>query len=344
MEAEKLSDIWAVVYLYRKTVVFYKCKKEVNKVRFIHNWGLALLFVSSGWFVSCDHDEVELVDVNYKALEVSCGSDFTIPVLSDNWGIEYVKDVVSGQEISDKNGNSLALDGNGKVEASNGWLELSRNSNEAFVISLRENFDQSHERKLLICIIDKAGKRDYMSVVQHAGTEYQLVKSTYEEIEDLRTIYVSDKGCTSIVLNNPLSTEVWEPTGGIYKEVVETSMFESDDYGAFAWIPNEGLGVTVPDLIINDTIRGGVYRCLYKEGLTSVPYIKDLSNGNKILMHPYSTLYLSGEITYCKRVCNYTFTIQNVGTGTQFDVSGVWTQIVPLSSHTISSDKRVEGY
>lgn len=290
--------------------------------------------------VSCsDNDEVELVDTSYKTLEISCGSDFEIPVLVNDWFIEYVKDATSGQDISDKDGNPLALDGNGKVEASNGWLILSRENEGNFVISLKENFDKSHERKILICI-NSAGERDYVTITQRAGRELQIVKATFEEIENQRSIYVSDKGCTSIVLNNPSSTEIWEPTGEVYKDVVESSNFESDDYGAFAWIPQEGFEISVPDLIINDTIRGGG-SLMYKEGITTIPYIKDIPNGNKILMKPYSTLYLSGEITYCKRVCNYTFTIQNMGTGTQFEVRGIWTQIIPISSHTTSSDKRL---
>ncbi len=257
--------------------------------------------------ISCDSDDVELVDTSHSSLEVSCGSDSEIPVMVDNWSIEYVKDAVSGQNMSDKDGNPLMLDGNGTVEASGGWLKLSRDGNEAFVISLKENFDRSRERKILLCI-NSEGQRDYVNVTQRAGTEYSLVKSEYEEMEDLRAIYTSDEDCTDIVLSNPSYEEVWMPTGGIFKDVVSTSIFESDDYGAFAWMPQEGVEVSIPDLIIDGAIWGAAgYHCTYKDGVAIVPYIEDIANGSKILMRPYSTLRLSGEITYCRRVCNYTF-------------------------------------
>lgn len=312
----------------------------IKNMKKTHNWStMIFLVICLGGLISCNSDDVELVDASYKTLEISCGGAFEIPVLAIDWDIECVKDATSGQEISDKDGNLLALYGNGYIESSNGWLTLSRESKETFIVSLKENFDKSLERKFLICI-NSAGKRDYVTVVQQAGTEYKLVKSEYEEIEDQRNIYVSDKECTSIVLSNFSSTEIWEPTGEVYKNVVTTSIFESDNYGAFDWMSEKGIEVIVPDLIIDGTIRGGSSPTYYKEGITTVSYIKDIPNGNKILMKPYSTLYLSGEITYCKRVCNYTFIVENMETGTLFEVKGVWTQIVPISSHTIASDKR----
>lgn len=289
------------------------------------------LFVST----SCDRGYVELVDPVYRYVEVSCGYDFEIPVLTGNWNIEYVKDEVSGRNMSDKDGKTLTLDGNGTVEASNGWLELSRNDNKAFVLSLKENFDPSQERRLSICV-NSAEKRDYVNFVQRAGSEYGLIKWEYEEMEDLRAIYTSDEDCTDIELHNHSSEEVWMPTDGIFKDVVGTSEFDSDDYGAFAWMPRGGVEVPVPDLVIDREIRGDVNPCLYKKGVTSEPLIKDIPNGSAILMRPHSTLRLSGEVTYCRRVYNYTFTIQNMAIGTRFEVKGVWTQIIPISRHTIS--------
>lgn len=305
----------------------------------ICNWStIVLLAVIFLGIASCDkNDNVKLIDSEFETVEISCGDDLEIPVLTNNWIIESVKDIASGQELSDKDGNPLALDGKGQIEASNGWLTLIRDNEETFILSLKENFDTSHERKFLICIND-AGKRDYVTVVQQAGTAYQLVKSEYEEIEEHREIYISDKECISIVLSNSSPIEVWEPTGRIFENVVESSVFESDDYGAFDWVPEEGVEIAVPELIIAGAIRWH-NRCTYKEGTTTIPFIKDIPNGNKILMNPYSTLYLNGEITYCKRLCNYNFTIQNIGTGTRFNIKGVWTQVVPISSDTIISDK-----
>lgn len=59
------------------------------------------------------------------------------------------------------------------------------------------------------------------------------MKSEYEEIE--RKIYVSDEGCSPITLSNNSSEAVLKPTGYIFEDVVESSTFGSDVYGAFDW-------------------------------------------------------------------------------------------------------------
>lgn len=301
-------------------------------------FGILILSICTFCCVCCDkNDRTELIDPSYKILEVSCGYDFEIPVLARNWNIEYVQEIPSGENILDKKNNPLFLDGKGKVEASNGWLALTRDKEDSFIINLKENFDKSNERKFTICI-NEAGNRDYITVIQKAGEEYKLVKSEYKELEEKREIYQSNKGCSTLVLNNNSSEAVWEPYEYIFMDVVYSSQFESDDYGAFNWIPKEGIVLSMPELIIDNTIRWD-YVCTYKNGITTTPYIKDIPNGSKILMQPYSTTYLRGEITYCKRICNYTFTIQNTTTGSKFDINGIWTQIVPVSSNAISSDK-----
>lgn len=289
-----------------------------------------------GGLISCTDDDADLVDPQYKTWEISCGGDIEVPVLGNNWRIEYVQDVSSGEKMSDKNGNRLALDGKGQSEAANGWLTLLCDKEDAFTLNLKENFDKNEERKFLICI-RADGFYDYITVVQRAGTEYKLVKSAFTEIEKERHIYKSTKDCISLVLRNHTSEAVWEPTGYIFENVIASSHFESDDYGAFDWIPEKGIEINMPELIIDHAIYWG-NRCSYQEGISTTPYIKDIPNGNKILLYPNSILYLSGSITYCKRVCKYTFTIQNIETGTQFEVNGTWTQVVPISSHTISSD------
>lgn len=302
---------------------------------------LAMLFLSLGtiYLVSCSkNDDFKLVDPFYKTLEISCGSDFEIPVLSNNWYIESVQEMPSGSNMLDKENNPLRLEGNGNVEAANGWLAFTRDQEGMFVMNLKENFDRLNERTFVICL-NEAGRRDYVTVRQRAGTEYKLVKSEYKEIAEKREIYLSNKGCSNLILTNHLSQPVWEPSDYIFKDVVHSSEFESEDYGAFDWVPEQGVELSdVPHLNIDGYIRWS-HITTYKKGLTTAPYIKDIPNGNKILMQPYTTTYLKGEITYCKRICNYTFTIENAGTGTRFNVNGVWTQVVPIVSHIIGSDK-----
>ncbi len=304
----------------------------------IHTCITCLITANLFWLMSCDKNEdVNLIAPSYKTMEISCGGDFEIPVLTYNWQIESVLDVSSSRNMIDKNGNQLALSEIGKVEATNGWLVLSRDNNGKFTINLKENFNKSQERKFIICIKEDE-QRDYITVIQQSGSEYKLVKTEYLEIEAERKIYVSDEYCTDITLTNPTPEEVWEPTGGVFKNVVETSLFESDDYGAFEWLSEEDSRVPTPELMIDDVIVWNNC-CYYTTGVTRTSYITDIPGGSKVLMPPYSSYYFEGNITYCKRVCNYTFTIENVGTGTQFVINGIWTQVVPISSSLIYYDK-----
>lgn len=309
-----------------------KTKKRLFKVY--------LLFICAICLMSCyENEDFELVDSSYKTWEVSCGYDFEVPVLANNWSIESVQEMPTGKNILDKNNNPMALVGNGKVEADNGWLALTRSKEDRFIINLKENFDKLNDRKFVICI-NQAGRRDYVTVNQKAGVEYKIVKSKYAEIEEQREIYVSDKECRNLTLFNNLSKPVWEPCGSVFQDVVHSSEFKCEDYGAFDWVSEHGVELlNVPDLMIDGYIRWS-NNVTYKKGVITTPYIKDIPNGNKILMQPYTTTYLNGEMTYCKRICNYVFTIENVGTGTRFDVSGIWTQIEPIESHLILSDQR----
>ena len=302
-----------------------------RRMKAVFNWIRVLSLVCMLGFISCDKsDNVELIAPLYKDLNLSGGGDLEIPVLADKWHIESVQYLPSNETMLDKEGNPLTLEGNGTVEAANGWLTLTHTEDNKLIIGLKENFDTSNERKLAIYIND-GNHCDHVSIIQQAGTEYELVKSKYEEIEAERKIYVSDKGCSHITLSNNSSEAVWESTGYIFEDVVESSTFESDAYGAFDWMQGKDIKIDMPELII-DNKEYSTDRCVYKEGLTTTPYIKN----NKILIKPYSTLHIRGEITYCKRVYNYIFTIRNTKSGTQFEINGVWTHIKPIVSHTIT--------
>ncbi|SFK47046.1 hypothetical protein [Proteiniphilum acetatigenes] len=303
-------------------------------MKVIHNWIGVLSVVCILGVVSCNkNDNIELISPLYKDLNLSGRGNLEIPVLTDNWHIESVLYVPSNEVMLDKEGNPLTL-GDGTIEAANGWLALKRSEDNKLIVTLKENFDVSNERKFAIYIND-GSHRDYVSIVQQAGAEYELVKSEYEEIETEREIYVSDEGCSSITFTNNTSEAVWEPTGYIFEDVVESSSFESDVYGAFDWTQGKNIEISMPELLIDNKIYW-TDRCLYREGPTTTPYIKDIPGGSKILVQPYSTLKLRGEVTYCKRVYNCTFTIENTSSGTRFETSGVWTHITPIATHTIS--------
>lgn len=287
--------------------------------------------------VCCDKsDSFSIVDPADKTVEIACGYDFDIPVNSTQWRIESVQMMPNGTLLTDKNDRPIALEGNGRIEASNGWLALSRDKQDGFTIELKENFDATAPREFVICLNDN-DRRDYVRVIQKAAQGYQLVNTAFEEIPEAREIYQSAEGCKSLTLSNETSAPVWQPYAYIFEDVVESSQFESDDYGAFDWMGAEALTLPTPELSINDTIHW-TKECLYQKGLTTTPYIKDIESSGKILLPPYAHRYLKGKMTYCKRICRYTFTIQNKDSGTQFEIKGLWTQIVPIISHTLATD------
>ncbi len=183
-------------------------------------------------------------------------------------------------------------------------------------------------------------EHENLPIVDNTGSEYQLIRSTFEEIAEKRRIYTSAEECQQLFLTNPSPVEKWESTERLFQNVTEKSVFESDDDSAFNWLPDAEMTVTVPDLIINDTIWAEATPYVYKKGSYTRPYYNEKrANKNKILMRPYAALSLTGEITYCTRVCNYIFTIENKGTGTRSDIRGTWTQTIPIARSTILSEK-----
>lgn len=287
-------------------------------------------------FTSCEkNDKTELVGSEFKNIEISCGESLEIPVLASTWKIESVKDLTSGNVMLDKDLNPICLEEQGTVEALNGWLILKRSKEDAFTICLKENFN-SDSRSFVVCINENSNK-DYVTVMQNKG-RYEFLKSDIREIDDRREIYTSNEKCLPLTLTNNTAKPVFKPCDYIFKNIVYSSQFESDDFGAFDWVADESMELSMPDLIIDHKIYWD-NSCLYKSGVTTKPFIANADGGNSLLVEPNQTLYISGEITYCKRVCDYTFTIENEVSGTHFDIHGVWTQIVPISSNTILRDK-----
>ncbi|MGC4232044.1 MAG: hypothetical protein QM594_03450 [Niabella sp.] len=304
-----------------------------------NRFGSVLLAICSVWLASCSKNStIELIAPSYKTLEILSGGEIEVPVSTNGWSIASVKYMPLGEAVLDHNGYPLILEGYGQTKAASGWLTLIRKVDDKFTIQLKENFDVLPERKFEIAIADETGRENYVTVIQKRGSGYKLVKSEFKELEDQRSVYKSEEGCSTLALSNPTSEATWKSYGSVFENVMQSSNFESSDYGAFAWLPEETINISVPDLVIDNKMYAA-YRTVYKEGITTTPYIKDTPNNYKILVNPYYTAYLKGEITYCKRVCNYTLTVQNTSTGTQFKISGIWTQIVPISSNTIISDK-----
>lgn len=281
---------------------------------------------------SCGKDDIELVSPEYKNINVSSSGVLEIPVLTSDWSIESVRSL--GVSMIDEKNNPLALEGFGKIEAANKWFALERKEDTKFTVYLKENFGDTM-RDIVICI-NNNGDRDYVTIEQSRGESYRLVEKSFQEIEALREVYMSDNGCHRQVFTNYSSEPIWLPTNSVFSDVVYTTEFESDDYGAFDWVsPGEELEIILPDILIDGMLRANK-SCIYKPGVSTRP---NTPNENKLLIPAHTTLYLSGEVEYCKRHFNYVFTIENEKSGLRFDIKGTCLQISPIVESLISSDK-----
>lgn len=303
-------------------------------------FGILFLFSCILGCTSCDNEnDPKLIDPSYKSIEISCGIDFEIPVLADNWTIESVEEVSSGIMLQDKNNNPLTLEGNGEVEAKNGWLALSRKDENGFTIKLKENFDPEQERKLRICI-NSNGENDYVTIIQKSGKAYKLVKTKFEEIQEERETYI--QAIDSITRFNPSNEDMFVQIydKDLFKNVIEFSEFESDDYGAFSWIPEEGIQIYGPELKLDDNrVWGWDNKITYMNGTVTRPHQSHAEGKISTTLKPNKSIKFIGKIKYYKRKCKYTFTIENSISRTQFEVSGIWTHILPADIIIETHDK-----
>jgi hypothetical protein len=290
---------------------------------------------------SCKKDDsqvkTELFEPSYKDLQFSGGFlDNGIPIKAADWAVEYVKDAVSGEMLQDKAGKPMALDTFGSVELLTGWLKLEKKqADDVLSISLKENFSAS-PRKFLIGILAD-GKRDELSFTQIRGEAYEIVEKEIKEIPGSRKEYTTDEGLHAITLTNNSSTAKIIETSDVYKDVHYMSEFTSEDYGAFEWVKGQD-----PLISMNEVVReGATYwaeKVPYKKGQSLEPYIRKAGRGESVLVQPYTSIKVRGEVTYLERECLYTFTVKNLTSGSRFDISGTWKQKIPLSPHTYFYD------
>ena len=296
------------------------------------------LSLGSLLFSACEQEKnIALIDSDYKLLSLHSGGNIEVPVISAHWNIAFVEDLATGEKFVDHQGAILSLDGFGEVQAANGWFALSRQNEQSFELILKENFDQGKERQFRIHI-QSGTNQDDITIVQQTGSEYKLVKTAFVELEEQRLVYTTNEDCKSLVLTNNTDQEVWKPTGSVFEHVAYSSTFKSDDYGAFDWARGKEIEIVTPELIIDGMSYSRRDQHIYTNNTIETPYIKDITNGSKVLLPPFYSLRLSGEATYCDRAYNYTFTIENVSTGSRFNVIGTWTNRTVLSTNTIASD------
>lgn len=286
--------------------------------------------------ISCNKDDLnrntELFNADYKDIQLNSGfSSNSIAIHSKEWSVAYVKDAFTGELLSDKEGNPAVLTAVGQVELMGSWLKLEKtDQNNLLTMSLKENFNRI-PRKFSIGIVAD-GNQDELSFTQNRGETYEIIKKEIIEVPGSRKEYKSNEGCGIIQLNNHTSRAKNMETTSIFKDVKYISEFTSTDQDAFSWM-------NTPDSLIfmGEILKDGVTywskQVPYKEGRYLESYMNDGSK-QEVLVEPYTTIHVSGEISYLTRECIYTFTIKNKSSGHEFDISGVWKQKVPLSSIT----------
>lgn len=294
----------------------------------------ALLIISMS---SCKKDEledkIELFNHEYKDLQLRTGFvDNGIPINAENWSVEYVKDAVSGEILKDKAGNPMALNTFGSVELLAGWLKLEKKEdNDLLNISLKENLS-TNPRKFLIGILAD-GKRDELSFTQTRGEGYAIANKEIIEVPGSRKEYTSDEGCHAITVTNNSSIAKNMDITDIFKDVKYMSEFRSEDNAAFNWVNSQDTLIFMDEVLRDDVIYWSG-QVPYKKGQSFEPYIKTGSKQG-LLVQPYTSTKVRGEMVYLERECLYTFTIKNLSSGNKFEISGTWNQKIPLSSITI---------
>lgn len=163
------------------------------------------------------------------------------------------------------------------------------------------------------------------------------MKKEIKEIPGSRKEYTTSEGMHAITLTNNSSTAKNMETSDVYKDVHYMSEFSSEDYGAFEWVKGQDSLISMGEFVR----EGATYwaeKVPYKKGQTLEPYIKKAGRGESVLVKPYSSIKVRGEMVYLERECMYTFTVKNLSSGSRFDISGTWKQKIPVSPHTYLYD------
>lgn len=287
-------------------------------------------------FYSCSKEDisnkVELIDPSLKEIVINTGfTDNIITVKSNDWRISYIKDGLTKERLKDANGLPLQLETNGEILLKEGWLQLTKTADNTLSISLKENFTDNPRN--FIIGIESGNRIEEMHFVQNRGERYELVKKEIQEIEGSRQIYRSSEGCKLISLSNGSNESINMETTSIYDDVKYRSTFSSTDIDAFNWIDTENSLLFMNEVLLDGSVVWE-QQVAYKKGDTFTNYI---NNNTKqfLLVRPYTNISLRGEIDYLERASNYTFTIKNKDSGHQFQIKGVWSQKIPVASHTI---------
>jgi len=292
-----------------------------------------LLLLNSCTKENNEQAEIDLIDPQLKKLVVKTGFSDTVTIKSKTWSIAYVKDGMSGEPLKDANGIPIQLDDIGTVQLAEKWLELEKTNNNKLNITLLENFTDE-PRNFVIGIQSENDERQEMRFVQSRGEGYELIEKEIVEIEGSRKIYTSSEGCSTVTLVNNSDLEKKMETSVVFKGVKYSSEFSSDDYGAFDWIGKED-SLIFMDELMRDGYIVWADQVPYQKGIAFEDFMKPNGSKEELTLRPNSVVVVSGEMEYLERSAEFTFTIKNKTSGNRFKIKGIWSQKVPLTSHTL---------
>ncbi|MFD2599914.1 hypothetical protein ACFSQ3_13230 [Sphingobacterium corticis] len=245
-----------------------------------------------------------------------------------DWTVDYVKlenESLILKDISDAEFRVINTD---TVVAKNGWFRMAKSSHgDSLFIDLKENFE--NVPRILVIGLKANGKEEEMRITQHRGKSYKIIDKKISEIDSLRRIYVSSHQCKPQTFSNYTSIPQKFSDRNVFWDVQHSSIFKSEDYGAFLWMSERDSTLMMEDLIIDGTIVW-TGRVSYRNGTSNTPYQRGAVIETQV--NPNETITLNGEVKYVERTSHYVFTIQNEEAGNQFEITGTWKQTVPISS------------
>ena len=283
-----------------------------------------------------DRDEIHLIDPQLKELVLKTGLSENITINSAAWSIGYVKDGMTGEMLKDADGIPMQLNDVGTVSLKDKWLELEKTTDNKLNMILLENFSDT-PRNFIIGIQSENNESQEMRFVQSTAEGYELIEKEIVEIQGSRKIYTSSEGCSTITLVNNSDQEKKMETSVVFEGVKYSSEFSSEDYGAFDWIDKED-----PLIFMDELMRDGDIvwskTVPYQKGIAYENFIKPNESKEELTLRPNSTVVVSGEMEYLERSAEFIFTIKNKASGNRFKIKGIWSQKVPLVSHTLLNE------
>lgn len=280
---------------------------------------------------SCQKEQtasISLLEDQFKDMNQRGGISGNIKISANDWTVSYVKLENQQQSLKDSTGSDFVVNNTDTVVSNNGWLRMAKSSHgDSLFIDLKENFENMP--RILIIGLKANGNEDEIRITQRRGKSYKIIDKNISEIDSLRRIYISSHQCKPQTFSNYTSIPQKFSDRNVFWDVQHSSIFKSEDYGAFLWMSERDSTLMMEDLIIDGTIVW-TGRVSYRNGTSNTPYQRGVVIETQV--NPNETITLNGKVKYVERTSHYVFTIQNEEAGNRFEITGTWKQTVPISS------------